>query len=77
MEIINADNKSSVDNIREKNETRRVQQQIKAELNALRTGVNGFYTINADNIVNYDMDLVAEYLNKIKDKSWSELINLK
>ena len=43
-ETIRSDNTSSAENIKEKRETMRVQQQVKEELNSLRAGVaDNFY----------------------------------
>ena len=48
-------------------------KQIESALTELWTSKRGFYTINESWNVEYDMDLVKEYLNSLKDKSWTEL----
>ena len=74
VETINAANKSSAENIKEKKETMRVQQQVKAELNALTGNVeDNFYKKEEDGSITYNMDLVKEYLDTLKDKEWKEL----
>ena len=62
-ETIRSDNTSSAENIKEKRETMRVQQQVKEELNSLRAGVaDNFYEKKEDGSVSFRMDLVKEYL---------------
>ena len=81
-ETIRSDNTSSAENIKEKRETMRVQQQVKEELNSLRAGVaDNFYEKKEDGSVSFRMDLVKEYLTKLYDKvkdkttaeAWNEL----
>jgi hypothetical protein len=65
--------KSSADNLKE---IAWVQQQTKEELNTLTNNVeSNFYEKNADGTVTYKMDIVKQYLNSIKGKSWKELVS--
>jgi len=67
--------KSKAENISERSETMRVQQQIKEELKALTKDVNkenNFYKIEGDDVT-YNMNLVKGYLTSLKGKSWKEL----
>ena len=61
-------------------------QQIKEELNGLTNNIeDSFYEKNADETVSYKMDIVKQYLNKLKEEvngmsvkeAWQFLINKK
>ena len=69
-EVIN-EGKSSADNLKE---VAWVQRQTKEELNNLTSNVeDNFYKKEDDGRISYNMDLVKNYLDSIKDKSWAEL----
>jgi hypothetical protein len=71
-ETINASNESSRDNVKE---IAWVKQQTKDELNALTNNVeDNFYKKQADGTITYNLDLVKNYLNSIKEKGWNDLI---